>query len=97
MTEEQVKLLNDFDFRVRQLIDRCDKLIVENENLKNTLALKDKEITNLEEVIGDMTSKYDNLKLAKALSLNEDETKEAKKRLSALVREIDKCIALLNE
>lgn len=97
MTEEQVKLLKDFEFRVRQLMDRCDKLKVENKNLKDSLALKDREIAEVKEAVKEITSKYDTLKSAKAISMDETEAKEAKKRLSSLVREIDKCIALLNE
>ena len=97
MNEEQVKLLGDFEFRTRQLIDRCNKLKAEIINLKDTIVLKDKEIAEAKEAVQNITSKYDNLKLAKKISINDDESKESKKRLSNLVREIDKCIALLNE
>ena len=97
MNEEQVKLLGDFEFRTRQLIDRCNKLKAEIINLKDTIVLKDKEIAEAKEAVRKITSKYDNLKLAKKISINDDESKESKKRLSNLVREIDKCIALLNE
>ena len=38
-----------------------------------------------------------NLKTATAISLNGSDVKETKLRLSKLVREVDKCIALLNE
>ena len=97
MIEEQVKLLGDFEFRVRQLMNHCNKLKTENENLGNSIALKDKEIAEAKEAVKEITSKYDNLKLAKTISMNDDESKDTKKRLSNLVREIDKCIALLNE
>ncbi|MCI8952831.1 MAG: hypothetical protein HFJ76_06200 [Bacteroides thetaiotaomicron] len=36
-------------------------------------------------------------KTATAISLNGSDVKETKLRLSKLVREVDKCIALLNE
>ena len=97
MIEEQVKLLGDFEFRIRQLIDKCNKLKAENKNLEDLIALKDKDIAEAKEATREITSKYDNLKLAKIISTKDDESKEAKKRLSNLVREIDKCIALLNE
>ncbi len=38
-----------------------------------------------------------NLKTATTISLNGSDVKETKLRLSKLVREVDKCIALLNE
>ncbi|HOI28047.1 MAG TPA: hypothetical protein PK588_11085 [Paludibacteraceae bacterium] len=40
---------------------------------------------------------YQNLKLAKVISVSEEESKSTKHRLSRLEREIEKCIALLNE
>ena len=40
---------------------------------------------------------YTNLKTAMTISLNGSDVKETKLRLSKLVREVDKCIALLNE
>ena len=40
---------------------------------------------------------YTNLKTATAISLNGSDVKETKLRLSKLVREVDKCIAWLNE
>ena len=40
---------------------------------------------------------YTNLKTATAITLNGSDVKETKLRLSKLVREVDKCIALLNE
>ena len=40
---------------------------------------------------------YTNLKSATSICLNGCDVKESKLRLSKLVREVDKCIALLNE
>jgi len=44
-----------------------------------------------------LTTKYDNLKLAKMLSHGENDVKSAQQRVSRLVREIDRCIALIHE
>ena len=97
MTEEQKKILDDFELRVKLLMSLCDKLKLENKNLKETIALQKNEIESMNAVIRDWTLKYDNLKLAKIISTDDEEMKRTKKRLSGLVREIDKCIALLNE
>jgi hypothetical protein len=74
------------------------------ENQKNTN--KDLEIINrelkeklilLENKINDVEEKYENLKLAKAIvSSDEESSHEAKIKVNRIVREIDKCIALLN-
>ena len=40
---------------------------------------------------------YANLKSARIISINDNELKDTRQRLMKLVREVDKCIALLNE
>lgn len=97
MTEEGKKLLSNFETRVRHLIYLheqqkrvIDELTVQLETEKN----KNKE---LQAEIDELQSGYLNLKTASAISLNGSELKKAKLRLSKLVREIDECIALLNE
>lgn len=97
MTEEQKKILNDFELRVKLLIAQCDKLKRENKSLKETIAQQESEIERVNNQLREWTLKYDNLKLAKIISTDDEEMKRTKKRLSGLVREIDKCIALLNE
>ena len=48
-------------------------------------------------VIEELNAKCDNMLTARVVSVNEGEMKSARMRLSKLVREVDKCIALLNE
>jgi hypothetical protein len=96
MTENDEKLLAEFELRMRQLMYLCDVLKEENSQLKHELAQKDTQITELSFEVEDMKKKYDNLKFAKSLSIEDDDSsKEAKKRLSKLVRDVDKCIAML--
>jgi len=40
---------------------------------------------------------YDTLKLAKTFAVNTGDSQQAKNKISQIVREIDKCIALLNK
>ena len=44
-----------------------------------------------------LEAKYINLKNARILSINDNDLRDTKQRLAKLVREVDKCIALLNE
>ena len=54
-------------------------------------ALKELQMKNEE-----LQKQYDNLKLAKIISVSDSDLDNAKKRLAKLVRDVDKCIALLN-
>jgi chromosome segregation ATPase len=55
------------------------------------------KVDQLENKLGDLEKKYDNLKIAKVLSsLPGEDVHETKIQVNRIVREIDKCIALLN-
>lgn len=97
MTNNHENLLATFEVRVNDLISFCDKLKEENRELQEALALRDAEISQFKQVIKELHAEYNNLLMAKVISLQEREVKEAQQRLLKLVREVDKCIALLNE
>ena len=94
MTDEEKKRLSTFEARLRHLIFLHDELRRENAELKQLLKTKQEEVHAEYEALED---DYTNLKTAMTISLNGSDVKETKLRLSKLVREVDKCIALLNE
>jgi regulator of replication initiation timing len=97
MTEEQKKLIEVFESRVMNLMRLCDRLQIENADLKQqAVDLKDSN-TALEKENRAIKIKYDNLKMARIISVKQDDFKGAKNQLSQLVKEVDQCIALLNE
>ena len=97
MTEDQKRLLAVFDVRVRDLMELCDKQKQKINELRSVLALRERELQQAIQTIGELNTKCDNMLTARVVSVNEGEMKSAKMRLSKLVREVDKCIALLNE
>jgi len=55
------------------------------------------QVTALENKLDDLDKKYENLKIAKVLSsVPGEDVHETKVQVNRIVREIDKCIALLN-
>jgi predicted nuclease with TOPRIM domain len=97
MTENQKKTLAVFESKVRQLILLCDRLKAENADLNKQLYAQKMELQSAQDTIRELTVRYDNLKIAGMISFRQGEIKGAKQKLSKLVREVDKCIALLNE
>ena len=97
MTDEQQKLLTNFETRVRQLMLLCDSLRRDKAELEKALDVKEIKLKEAKDNIHDLTIRYDNLKLAKMISYGDTDVKGAQQRLSRLVREVDKCIALINE
>jgi len=97
MTEGEKKLLSTFETRLRHLIYLHNELKSENACLKELLEEKSREIERILDENKKLETDYSNLKTATTISLNGSDVKETKLRLSKLVREVDKCIALLNE
>lgn len=97
MAEKYDKLLGVFESRVRQLMYLHDELKRENAELRQTLSEKERALAESRSNFKEMEACYANLKIAKTISIHDNEMKDTKQRLSKLVREVDKCIALLNE
>ena len=97
MTEEEKKLLNSFETQLRHLIYLHDELKRENAELKKLLDNEKLKNEKVQAEYRKLELNYTNLKTATTISLNGSDVKETKLRLSKLVREVDKCIALLNE
>lgn len=97
MTEEEQNLLKDLKKNVQQFFNEFAN--VENEKLvleKNVLNLKH-EIELLKKEKAELGQKIEQLRLATHILSGVDENREAKQKINKLVREIDKCIALLNK
>jgi len=97
MTDEQLKIIRNFEVRVRQVLFLCDNLKEENAQLKLQLTTQKSINDSLIKENTQLQLKYDNLKVARMISVRGDDFKATKDRLSKLVREVDKCITLLNE
>ena len=97
MTDEEKKLLSTFEARLRHLIYLHDELKRENAELKKLLDMEKLKNEKVQAQYDELEVSYTNLKTATAITLNGSDVKETKLRLSKLVREVDKCIALLNE
>ena len=97
MTEEDRKLIGSFEGKLRHFMFLFDELKQENADLKHLLMQKEQEILQLEQSKKELEVQYTDLKMARTLSLYDKDIKDTKQRLSGLVREIDRCIALLNE
>ncbi|MDD4516538.1 hypothetical protein [Massilibacteroides sp.] len=97
MTEDQKSLMAVFEVRLQDLISLCEERNQRITELNKVLAEKEEELKLSLQKIQELNAKYDNVLTAKIVSADEGEMKNAKMRLSKLVREVDKCIALLNE
>jgi len=97
MTEKEHNLLAVFEERVRELTQLCDDRKRSIENLKDSLNKNDEKRRQAEQNAEVFQAKYENLLAARKLAEDENEFQNVRKRVNKLVREVDTCIALLNE
>ena len=97
MTDDDKKLLNEFEGKFRHLLYLYEELRKENASLKALLADKEAEMAKTENSRKQLEAGYANLKAARIISVNDNELRDTKQRLARLVREVDKCIAMLSE
>lgn len=81
--------------RVRQLILRNKELRQQNAQLWQQVTEDDAQIQALKEQNKQLRAQYADLKTARMLQLSDNDTRNARQRMTRLVREIDKCIAIL--
>ena len=96
MSVDQVYIIDDLKQKFQSLRERLEEqknstltLDAEKSNLEDKLRVQEEEIKELKQ-------QNNTLKLAKAFTAESEESQDAKLQINRIVREIDKCIALLN-
>jgi regulator of replication initiation timing len=97
MTEEDKKLLTTFEARLRHFMYLHDELKHENARLKTLLSEKEAQLNEAARQNMEWEARYTDLKMARVIGVTDRDIADTKQRLAKLVREVDKCIALLNE
>ncbi|PIN28627.1 hypothetical protein [Prevotella intermedia] len=91
------KTLNTFATRVRQMILQYEDIKKENNELYDLVDQREKEITKLEAQLKQAQSDYNSLKMAKMIEISDGDMEGAQKRISKLIRDVNKCITLISE
>uniref|UniRef100_A0AB33ISK8 Uncharacterized protein n=1 Tax=Prevotella sp. GTC17254 TaxID=3236794 RepID=A0AB33ISK8_9BACT len=91
------KILSLFSTRVRQMILQYIETKKENDTLYAMVDERDMRIKQLESQLAQAERNYNSLKMAKMIEITDGDMEEAGKRISKLIREVNKCITLLSE
>ena len=91
------KVLNTFATRVRQMILQYEEVKKENTDLCELVGKRDKEIEKLEAQLKQARTDYNSLKMAKMIEISDSDMENAQKRISKLIRDVNKCITLISE
>ena len=86
-----------FQTRVRDLLERFKKLKQENADLMKKVEKNEQDINDLRAQLAQADNDYKALKLARMIEITDGDIEGAKTRISKLVRDINKCIAILSD
>lgn len=89
--------LSTFQTRARQLVLRFKQLEKENEELYDMIDRNEKTIAELKAELVRKSTDYDSLKMARMIGISDGDIETTKARLSKLIRDVNKCIAVLTE
>jgi predicted RNase H-like nuclease (RuvC/YqgF family) len=89
--------LTTFETRVRQMILRFQELKKENENLQALVEKNGQDIQDLQAKLTQADHDYNSLKMAKMMEITDGDLEGAKARLTKLIRDVNRCIAILSD
>ena len=86
-----------FQTRVRDLLQRFQELKKENADLYAMVEKNEQDIKQLQAKLTQAGDDYNTLKMAKMMEITDGDLESAKTRVAKLIREVNKCIAILSD
>ena len=91
------QIIATFQTRVRDLILRFQQLKKENEDLYALVEKNEQDMKDLQARLAQADSDYNTLKMAKMMEITDGDLESAKARVAKLIRDVNKCIAILSD
>ena len=91
------KAIATFQTRVRDLLLRFQELKKENDELIAMVDQNEQSIKQLQARLEQQERDYNSLKMARMLEITDGDLQGAKDRLAKLIRDVNKCIAILSD
>ena len=88
-------IVSEIELKLRKLVDAKNKLSIENQRLAEENAALEQENRALRQSAAELQDKINKSTIVNALD-NEGEIEEGRKLIKELVKEIDKCVSILN-
>ena len=88
-------IVSEIELKLRKLVDAKNKLSVEKQRLAEENAVLEQENQALRQSAAELQDKINKSTIVNALD-NEGEIEEGRKLIKELVKEIDRCVSILN-
>lgn len=97
MSVESQIIVQKLKGHIEQIISKYELALSENASLKEELEKYRTDLENRNNRIKELEQKVELMQLGDAFKASSEDVKEAKKKIARIVREIDKCISMLND
>lgn len=91
------QIIATFQTRIRDLLLRFQQLKKENEDLYAMVEKNEQDMKDLQARLAQADSDYNTLKMAKMMEITDGDLESAKARVAKLIRDVNKCIAILSD
>ena len=90
-------VVDSLENRISKVLHKLEVLKQTNKNLSEELAKTQERLLQQDELLTAWEEKYNTLKLTNSLLGSDENKKETKLKINALIRDIDHCIGQLSE
>ncbi|MFA6770326.1 MAG: hypothetical protein WCR71_04050 [Bacteroidales bacterium] len=97
MERNYQSIINSLKGKIELIISKYEQEIANNQQLNQDLNLCREELKFNINKTRELEEKVNTLQLAEAFKTSSSDVKEAKQKIGKIIKEIDKCIALLND
>lgn len=90
-------IVDDLENKISKILHKQEVLKQTNAKLSEQLEQQQQKLLEQQEEIGSWAEKYDSLKIANSMLGSDENKRETKLKINALIRDIDHCIGQLSE
>ena len=90
-------IINNIGLKVGELIEKGNQLKAEKKSLQQDNDTLDAQLQEKQKQVVALQDKVKLMNISKSVDVSKQEVKETRLKINEYVREIDKCIALLNK
>ena len=90
-------IVDSLENKISKVLHKLELLKLANLKLNEEIEISTQEIRNQKLLIANWEEKYEALKMANSLLGSDDNKRETKLKINALIRDIDHCIAQLSD
>ena len=91
------EIVDSLENKISKVLHKMELLKLANSKLDEELKVSKQEIENQKMQVASWEEKYEALKIANSMLGGDDNKRETKLKINALIREIDHCIAQLSD